>query len=54
MFCRFQVFSIEKMVGFIKLYFPVFLLGTFFGKLVEMSGLVATIAKTIVQFVGAK
>jgi H+/gluconate symporter-like permease len=28
----------EKMVGFIKLYFPVFLLGSVFGKLVELSG----------------
>ncbi|MFP3740642.1 GntP family permease, partial [Burkholderia sp. SIMBA_019] len=27
-----------KMVGFIKLYFPVFLLGAIFGKLVELSG----------------
>ncbi|MDN4525902.1 GntP family permease [Fictibacillus fluitans] len=44
----------EKMVGFIKLYFPVFLLGAIFGKLVEMSGVAASIAKTIVQFVGAK
>ncbi|MDQ0862016.1 GntP family permease [Bacillus sp. V2I10] len=44
----------EKMVGFIKLYFPVFLLGAIFGKLVEMSGIAASIAKTIVHFVGAK
>ncbi|MBB6284545.1 GntP family permease [Geobacillus subterraneus] len=44
----------EKMVGFIKLYFPVFLLGAIFGKVVEMSGLAASIAKTIVRFVGAK
>ncbi|MFC3883980.1 GntP family permease [Bacillus songklensis] len=44
----------EKMVGFIKLYFPVFLLGAIFGKVVEMSGLAETIAKTIVQLVGAK
>ena len=28
----------EKMVGFVKLYFPVFLLGAIFGKLIEMSG----------------
>lgn len=28
----------EKMVGFVKLYFPVFLLGAIFGKVVEMSG----------------
>ncbi|UOY91651.1 GntP family permease [Ectobacillus sp. JY-23] len=44
----------EKMVGFIKLYFPVFLLGAIFGKVVEMSGLAESIAKTIVQLVGAK
>ena len=28
----------EKMVGFLKLYFPVFLLGAVFGKLIELSG----------------
>jgi H+/gluconate symporter-like permease len=44
----------EKMVGFIKNYFPVFLLGAIFGKVVEMSGLAASIAKTIVRVVGAK
>lgn len=27
----------EKMVGFVKLYFPVFLLGAVFGKLIELS-----------------
>ncbi len=26
------------MVGFVKLYFPVFLLGAVFGKLIELSG----------------
>lgn len=44
----------EKMVGFIKNYFPVFLLGAVFGKLVEMSGIAESIAKTIVRLVGAK
>lgn len=44
----------EKMVGFIKNYFPVFLLGAIFGKVVEMSGLAESIAKTIVKIVGAK
>ncbi|MFF3021059.1 GntP family permease [Gottfriedia sp. NPDC057948] len=44
----------EKMVGFIKLYFPVFLLGAIFGKVVEMSGIAESIAKTIIQLVGAK
>ncbi len=27
-----------KMVGFVKLYFPVFLLGAVFGKVIELSG----------------
>ncbi|WIY63210.1 GntP family permease [Bacillus arachidis] len=44
----------EKMVGFIKLYFPVFLLGAIFGKVVEMSGIAESIAKTIIQLVGVK
>ena len=44
----------EKMVGFIKSYFPVFLLGAIFGKVVEMSGLAESIAKTIVKLIGAK
>jgi len=44
----------EKMVGFIKNYFPVFLLGAIFGKVVEMSGLASSIAKTIVRVVGPK
>ncbi|MEJ9314667.1 GntP family permease [Priestia megaterium] len=44
----------EKMVGFIKNYFPVFLLGAVFGKLVEMSGIAESIAKTIINLVGRK
>ena len=44
----------EKMVGFIKIYFPVFLLGAIFGKVVEMSGIAESIAKTIVRLLGAK
>ncbi|WP_379970982.1 GntP family permease [Ectobacillus sp. sgz5001026] len=44
----------EKMVGFIKSYFPIFLLGAIFGKVVEMSGIAESIAKTIVQLVGTK
>ena len=42
------------MVGFIKDYFPVFLLGAIFGKIVEMSGIAESIAKTIVRLIGAK
>jgi H+/gluconate symporter-like permease len=44
----------DKMVGFIKNYFPVFLLGAIFGKVVEMSGLAESIAKTIVRSLGTK
>lgn len=44
----------EKMVGFIKAYFPVFLLGAIFGKVVEMSGIAESIAKSIIRMIGAK
>lgn len=44
----------EKMVGFVKSYFPVFLLGAIFGKVVEMTGIAEKIAKLIVRIVGAK
>ncbi|MGE6376008.1 GntP family permease [Peribacillus muralis] len=44
----------EKMVIFIKNYFPVFLLGAIFGKIIEMSGIAESIAKTIVRLIGAK
>ncbi|RHW34994.1 GntP family permease [Lysinibacillus yapensis] len=44
----------EKMVGFIKSYFPVFLLGAIFGAVIEMSGIAESIAKTIVRLIGAK
>ncbi|WP_066371182.1 GntP family permease [Neobacillus fumarioli] len=44
----------EKMVGFIKSYFAVFLLGAIFGKMVEMSGIAESIARTIVRLLGAK
>ena len=44
----------QKMVDFIKMYFPVFLLGAIFGKVVEMSGVAESISKSIVKVVGAK
>ncbi|EIS5447928.1 GntP family permease, partial [Salmonella enterica] len=28
----------DKLIGFVKLYFPVFLLGAVFGKLIEFAG----------------
>lgn len=43
-----------KMVEFVKNYFPVFLLGAIFGKLVEMSGVAESIANTIIKVIGAK
>ena len=43
-----------KMVEYIQLYFPIFLLGAIFGKVVEMSGLAKSIASTIIQVVGQK
>ncbi len=44
----------DKMVGFVKLYFPVFLLGAVFGKMVELSGTATSISKAIVNFMGPK
>ena len=43
-----------KMVDFIKNYFPVFLLGAIFGKVIEMSGIADRIAKVVIRMVGAK
>ncbi|MEP9351275.1 GntP family permease [Xanthobacter sp. KR7-225] len=42
----------EKMVGFIKLYFPVFLLGAVFGKLIELSGFSRSIVASVVTLLG--
>ena len=44
----------DAMVSFIKNYFPVFLLGAVFGKVIEMSGIAESIAKTIVRLIGTK
>lgn len=42
----------EKMAGFIKLYFPVFLLGAIFGKLVEISGFARAIVASSIVLLG--
>ena len=42
----------EKMAGFIKLYFPVFLLGAVFGKVVELSGFSKSIVSAVIKLVG--
>ncbi len=42
----------EKMVGFVKLYFPVFMLGAIFGKVIELSGFSKSIVSSIIRMVG--
>lgn len=42
----------ERMVTFIKLYFPVFLLGAIFGKLMEVSGFARSIIRAVLRFIG--
>jgi len=44
----------EKMAGFIKLYFPVFLLGAIFGKVIELSGFAKSIAHIIIKVIGER
>lgn len=40
--------------NYVKSFFPIFLLGAVFGKVMEMSGAAASIARTIVQTLGSK
>src|SRR5574337_698996 len=42
----------DKMVGFVKLYFPVFLLGAVFGKVIELSGFSKSIVSSVIKIVG--
>ncbi|MBK5073405.1 GntP family permease [Budviciaceae bacterium CWB-B4] len=42
----------DKMVGFIKLYFPVFLLGAVFGKVIELSGFSKSIVAAVISWIG--
>lgn len=42
----------DKMVGFVKLYFPVFLLGAVFGKMIELSGFSKSIVTSVISLVG--
>jgi len=44
----------DRMVGFLKLYFPVFLLGAVFGKLIEVSGFSKSIVAATIRLVGAQ
>jgi H+/gluconate symporter-like permease len=42
----------EKMVGFVKLYFPVFMLGAVFGKVIEQSGFSESIVAAAIRTIG--
>jgi H+/gluconate symporter-like permease len=42
----------DKLVGFVKLYFPVFLLGAVFGKVIELSGFSKSIVASVIKLVG--
>ena len=44
----------DKMVGFVKLYFPVFLLGAVFGKVIELSGFSKSIVAAVIGLVGPR
>jgi H+/gluconate symporter-like permease len=44
----------EKMVGFVKLYFPVFMLGAIFGKVIELSGFSKSIVSAVIGIVGRR
>ena len=44
----------DKMVGFLKLYFPVFLLGAVFGKVIELSGFLKSIVAATIRLFGPK
>jgi len=43
---------LERLAGFIKLYFPVFLLGAILGKLMEISGFARSIVTSIIRLAG--
>ena len=42
----------ESMVGFVKNYFPVFMLGALFGKVIELSGFARAIVSAVIGLVG--
>lgn len=42
----------DKMVGFVKLYFPVFMLGAVFGKVIELAGFSESIVNAAIRYIG--
>lgn len=43
-----------KMVDFMRLYFPVFLLGALFGKVIELSGFSKSIVAALIKLIGSQ
>ena len=50
----FSAIFMKKMVVFVELYFPVFLLGAIFGKVIELSGFAKSIVAATIKAVGEK
>ncbi len=50
----FTAVFMERVAGFLKLYFPVFLLGAVFGKVIEVSGFSRSIVTAVIGIVGAR
>jgi H+/gluconate symporter-like permease len=48
----FSSIFMEKMVGFVKSYFPVFMLGAVFGKVIELSGFSKSIVSAVIGVLG--
>jgi H+/gluconate symporter-like permease len=44
----------DKMVGFVKNFFPVFLLGAVFGKVIELSGFSKSIVASVIKMIGSE
>ncbi len=44
----------EKLVTFLRLYFPVFLLGAIFGKMIELSGFSKSIVAAVIKILGTE
>lgn len=44
----------DKVASFVKLYFPVFMLGAVFGKVIQLSGFSTSIVAWVIRLVGAK
>ncbi len=42
----------DRMVGFVKNFFPIFLLGAVFGKVIELSGFSKSIVASVISFLG--